>query len=35
MSDQPLGPDDLAAVEFVIDQWLARTLAENPVLAAP
>jgi hypothetical protein len=34
MSDQPLGPDDLATVEAVIDQWLARTLAENPVLAA-
>ncbi len=34
MSDQPLGPDDLAAVEAVVDGWLARTLEENPVLAA-
>ena len=34
MSDQPLGPDDLAIVGAVVDGWLARTLEENPVLAA-
>ena len=34
MTDQPLSPDELATVEAVVDAWLARTLHENPVLAA-
>ena len=34
MTDQPLGPDELVSVEAVVDVWLARTLHENPVLAA-
>ena len=34
MTDQPLGSDELATVEAVVDVWLARTLHENPVLAA-
>ena len=34
MTAQPLGPDELVSVEAVVDVWLARTLHENPVLAA-
>jgi hypothetical protein len=34
VSDQALGSDELAIVASVVDDWLARTLTENPVLAA-
>ena len=30
----PLGPDELDALEEVIDAWFARTLEENPILVA-
>ena len=32
--DTPLGADELAAVAGVVDAWLERELAENPVLVA-
>ena len=31
---RPLGPDELDALEEVIDAWFARTLEENPILVA-
>tara|TARA_B110000438_G_scaffold251788_1_gene256439 strand:- start:383 stop:856 length:474 start_codon:yes stop_codon:yes gene_type:complete len=32
VSEQCLRPDEIAAIEAVVDNWLARTLDENPIL---